>query len=102
MRVLFREDEIEAGVDAVARDISTHYAGRDVTVLVVLRGGIVFAADLIRRLDLPVALDTVGVASYRGETAISSAKGPYTPWFSCPSSLTRVYTARLYGDVERC
>ena len=35
-------------------------------MLVVLRGGIIFAADLIRKLDLPLRLDTVGVSSYRG------------------------------------
>lgn len=37
------------------------------TVLAILRGGIVFAADLIRTLDMPVRLDTIGVSSYRGD-----------------------------------
>ena len=67
-RILYDEDEIRAGVARVAGEIQERFRGQELTMLVVLRGGIVFAADLVRRLDLPLHLDTIGVSSYRGTT----------------------------------
>jgi len=67
-RILYDETQIREGVARVAGAIETRFQGEELTMLVVLRGGIVFAADLVRRLELPLHLDTVGVSSYRGET----------------------------------
>src|SRR5262245_55050551 len=66
-KVLYDEAQIRAGVERVAGEIQERFRGQEITMLVVLRGGIVFAADLVRRLDLPIHLDTIGVSSYRGE-----------------------------------
>ncbi len=66
MKVLFDEQTIRGGVARIAALIRERFRGEDLTVLAVLRGGIVFAADLIRAMEIPVRLDTVGVSSYRG------------------------------------
>lgn len=68
MIVLHDAEAIRAGIQAVARRIRERFEGTELTVLAILRGGIVFAADLIRALELPVRLDTIGVSSYRGDT----------------------------------
>ncbi|MFO0983125.1 MAG: hypoxanthine phosphoribosyltransferase [Planctomycetota bacterium] len=44
------------------------HAGREVTFVVVMRGGMVFAADLVRRVDLPIRLDYVVASSYGAGT----------------------------------
>jgi len=68
-RILFREDEIVAGVERLAVDLSRFYSGRRLTVVAVLKGSIVFAADLVRRLPLPLELAFVSAESYAGGTS---------------------------------
>lgn len=56
---------IAARVEALAREISEHFAGTDKLVVVgLLRGSFVFIADLVRELDLPVEVDFLEVSSY--------------------------------------
>lgn len=63
---------IAARVEALARDISTHFSGTDKLVVVgLLRGSFVFIADLVRELDLPVEVDFLEVSSYGNSTESS-------------------------------
>ncbi len=56
---------IAARVEALARDIKTHFEGTDKLVVVgLLRGSFVFIADLVRELDLPVEVDFLEASSY--------------------------------------
>ncbi|MEL6584408.1 MAG: phosphoribosyltransferase family protein, partial [Pseudomonadota bacterium] len=56
---------IAARVEALARDISDHFADTDKLVVVgLLRGSFVFIADLVRELDLPVEVDFIEASSY--------------------------------------
>lgn len=68
MRILLSADDIDAGVSELARRIQIDYAGRSLTVLGVLTGSIVFLADLIRKLDLPLRVGVLQASSYRGAT----------------------------------
>jgi hypoxanthine phosphoribosyltransferase len=62
--VLYDGAEIEEAVCGLAERINRDYRGKSLTMVVVLSGAIVFASDLIRRLDLPVELDFMRVSSY--------------------------------------
>ena len=63
---------IAARVEALAREISEHFAGTDKLVVVgLLRGSFVFIADLVRELDLPVEVDFLEVSSYGNSTESS-------------------------------
>ena len=63
---------IAARIEALARDISTHFADTDKLVVVgLLRGSFVFIADLVREIDLPVEVDFLEVSSY-GDSMESS------------------------------
>lgn len=56
---------VAARVEALARDISTHFADTDKLVVVgLLRGSFIFIADLVRELDLPVEVDFLEASSY--------------------------------------
>jgi len=68
-RVLFSEQDVRAAVERVAQQIERTYRPGEVTMIVALRGGMVFAADLLRRIDLPVRLDYVVASSYGSGTA---------------------------------
>ena len=67
-RVLFEEATILHRLDEIAAEISADYKSRELTVIAVLNGSLIFVADLLRRIPLPLKLDCLSVASYHGET----------------------------------
>src|ERR1044072_4990762 len=70
--VLISAKAIAARVEGLAREISAYYAGTEKLVVVgLLRGSIVFIADLVRELDLPVEVDFLEVSSYGNATESS-------------------------------
>jgi hypoxanthine phosphoribosyltransferase len=63
---------IAARVEALAKDISAHFADTDKLVVVgLLRGSFIFIADLVRELDLPVEVDFMEASSYGNSTESS-------------------------------
>ena len=70
-RVLFDEATILRRLDELAARISSDYRDRELTVIAVLNGSIIFMADLLRRIRLPLKLDCLSVASYHGRTETS-------------------------------
>ena len=67
MEVLITADQIRDRIDQLAVEIARTYEGRPVTVVGILTGCLVFTADLIRRLDLPLRIGFLTASSYRGE-----------------------------------
>ncbi len=78
-RVLFSEEMIRTGVDALAERVSSAYRGREFTVVSVLKGSCVFAADLIRRLPIPMELGFVATESYRDGVTSGEIELRYLP-----------------------
>jgi hypoxanthine phosphoribosyltransferase len=70
-RVLFDESAIHKRLDELAAQISNDYRDRELTVIAVLSGSLIFMADLLRRIPLPLKLDFLGVASYHGKAQTS-------------------------------
>ena len=66
-------DEIAARVRELGGQIAADYAGRDLLLVVVLRGAFVFASDLSRAIPLAHALDVVALAGYGGPLGGRSA-----------------------------
>lgn len=62
--VLITEEQIAARVRRLTRAIQRDYAGRDLVIVSLLNGTVMFLADLIRQLSLPLRLDFIGVSSY--------------------------------------
>ncbi|HEX9045104.1 MAG TPA: hypoxanthine phosphoribosyltransferase [Candidatus Limnocylindrales bacterium] len=70
--VLLSEDEISAKIDELGRAITRDYAGRELTLVSVLKGSLPFMADLMRRIEIPLTIDLMEVSSYGGATTESS------------------------------
>ena len=70
-RVLFDEPTILRRLDEIAAQISNDYRDRELTVIAVLNGSLMFMADLLRRIPLPLKLDCLSVASYHGQARTS-------------------------------
>jgi hypoxanthine phosphoribosyltransferase len=69
--VLFDEQTISKRVKEMGHRITADYGSKNLTCLVVLKGSFVFAADLIRTIDLPLSVEFIGLRSYgdRHETS---------------------------------
>lgn len=63
-RVLLTEEQIAERIRVMSRKIEQDFAGRDMSVVSLLNGTVMFLADLIRNLSLPLRLDFIGVSSY--------------------------------------
>jgi len=70
-RVLFDEPAIHRRLDDIAAQVSSDYRDRELTVIAVLHGSLMFVADLLRRIPLPLKLDCLSVASYQGKAQSS-------------------------------
>jgi hypoxanthine phosphoribosyltransferase len=63
-QVLITETQIAARLRTLAREIDRDFSGRELVVISLLNGTVMFLADLIRHLSLPLRLDFIGVSSY--------------------------------------
>jgi hypoxanthine phosphoribosyltransferase len=70
--ILLTEDQIQAKVRELGARIAADYAGKQLTLVSVLKGSLPFMADLMRAIDLPVRIDLMEVSSYGGTATESS------------------------------
>jgi len=72
-RILIDESTLQARISELAEQISQDYAGcTDLLLVCVLRGGVMFLTDLMRRLTIPHEIDFMAVSSYGSKTRGSS------------------------------
>ncbi|HUZ07207.1 MAG TPA: hypoxanthine phosphoribosyltransferase [Candidatus Paceibacterota bacterium] len=67
-RVLITEEQIARRIKILAGEIERDFRGRETVVVSLLSGTVMFLADLIRHLNLPLRLDFIGVSSYGAGT----------------------------------
>ena len=72
-KILISEEEIDAVVSRLAEQISRDYSGDDknLVLLCILKGSIVFMGDLMKKLTVPVEIDCMRVSSYGAGTTSS-------------------------------
>src|ERR1044071_1915806 len=70
-RVLFDGSAIGKRLDELAAQITADYSDRELTVIAILTGSLMFMSDLLRRIPLPLKLDCLSVVSYHGKTQAS-------------------------------
>ena len=64
LRVLFTEEELRAKVQEMGRQITEDYRGKNLMLVTVLKGAVVYMADLMRAIDVPAEIDFMVVSSY--------------------------------------
>lgn len=69
--ILISEEEISTRILEIAEKINEDYKGEELTLICVLKGGVMFMCDLAKRLNLNVKLDFMSVSSYGAETKSS-------------------------------
>ena len=70
--ILVSEDALKAKVNELGAQISRDYAGKDLLLVSILKGSVVFMADLMRAVQIPCAIDFMVVSSYGGANTSST------------------------------
>ncbi|HAM45811.1 MAG TPA: hypoxanthine phosphoribosyltransferase, partial [Propionibacteriaceae bacterium] len=70
-KVLIAEDELQARIRELGTCIAEDYEGRDLLLICVLKGGVMFLSDLMRTINMPVSIDFMATSSYGGGTETS-------------------------------
>ncbi|MBN2220597.1 MAG: hypoxanthine phosphoribosyltransferase [Vallitaleaceae bacterium] len=71
IEILISEEEIKQRTKEIGEQISKEYAGKEISLICVLKGGVIFMADLAKAITVPVTLDFMAVSSYGNETSSS-------------------------------
>ena len=71
VRILLAEEEVNKRISEIGEQISKDYAGRQVHLVCVLKGGAFFMCELAKRISVPVSMDFMSVSSYGGDTKSS-------------------------------
>ncbi len=71
-KVLVSEEELKAKVAELGAEISRDYAGKNLVLVSILKGSVVFMADLMRAVSIPCSIDFMVVSSYGGSNTTSS------------------------------
>lgn len=82
-KILIPEVKLQQRVTELASEISNDYRGKDIVAVCILKGSFIFFADLIRKLDLRVTTEFLGVSSY-GNKMVSSGEVKLTLDFAEP------------------
>ena len=70
-KVLLSEEQLSQKIAELGEEISKDYQGKEIVAICVLKGAILFMADLARAVKVPMALDFMAVSSYGNGTSTS-------------------------------
>ena len=71
VRVMISEAEVTKRIEEMGHEISEDYAGKQIHLICILKGGVFFMCELAKRISVPVSMDFMSVGSYGDGTASS-------------------------------
>lgn len=71
IEIMLSEEEVDKRISELGKQISDDYAGKEITLICILKGASFFACELAKRITVPVAIDFMKVSSY-GSGTVSS------------------------------
>lgn len=71
--ILVTEDEIEEKVKELGKQIMEDYKGKDLILVGILKGAVIFMSDLARNIKMPIGMDFMAVSSY-GRSSTSTGE----------------------------
>ena len=63
-KILFPSSDLEKRVSELGNQITVDYKGKEILLVSILRGGIIFLSDLIKEIDLPLSIDFMSISTY--------------------------------------
>ncbi|WP_294703558.1 hypoxanthine phosphoribosyltransferase [uncultured Fusobacterium sp.] len=69
IKTLLTREEVEKRIKELAKEIEKDYQGKELLVVGLLKGSVIFMSDLIKEIELPLVIDFMSVSSYSGTTS---------------------------------
>ena len=69
IKVLISEQDVDARIEELGKQISEDYAGKQVHLICILKGSVFFMCELAKRITVPVSMDFMSVSSYGDGTS---------------------------------
>lgn len=69
--ILIKEDALQSKVAELGAKITEDYRGKDILLVCVLKGAVIFVSDLMRKIDIPLDIDFMAISSYGSNTQSS-------------------------------
>ncbi len=69
--VLLSEEEVDKRIKEIGEQITKEYAGKEIHLICVLKGGVFFMCELAKRINIPVSMDFMAISSYGDDTKSS-------------------------------
>src|SRR6201984_467645 len=82
-KILIPEAQLQARLTELAEEIHHDYKGKEIVAVCILKGSFIFFSDLIRKIDLPMTCEFLGVSSY-GNKMVSSGEVKITLDINAP------------------
>lgn len=73
IKVLISEEKIEERIKELGEEISKAYAGKQLHLICILKGGVFFMTELSKHISIPLSIDFMSVSSY-GDATVSSGR----------------------------
>lgn len=73
-RILYNEQTILSRLDEIGHQISTEYKEKELTVIAIMNGSIMFMSDLLKRVTIPLQIDCWSISSYHGHKSTGNIK----------------------------
>ena len=77
-KVLLTREEITKAVKELGEKITKDFSDKPPVMICILKGAVVFFADLIREIDLPLDIEFMSISSYGSSTKSSASRSPVT------------------------
>ncbi len=71
MKILISEEELQTKINELAEKLNALYKGEEVVAICVLKGAVIFAVDLVKRLNMPLQMEFIRLSSYGNERTTS-------------------------------
>ena len=66
-KVLIPQNRLQERVSELGHEISRDFLGKDLAIVAILKGSFIFAADLLRAIEIPCSIDFMGISSYASQ-----------------------------------
>lgn len=70
-KILISEEEVKSKVKELGRIITKDYQGKDLVVIGILKGAVLFLSDLVKEIEVPLSMDFMAISSYGSSTSSS-------------------------------
>lgn len=97
-KIILTEEQIQKRIKELGAEISRDYDGKELLIICILRGGVMFTTDIVRQISVPLAIEFMAVSSYG--TGVRKSEGEVRITLDLNSSITDKHVLILEDIID--